>query len=157
VSSYVWFLTGKSSWVHTRSQGLFSTCCRQQILICCYKYCLGHVGVKTRQYGHGLCSFSSNMLLQDVTMYWPYLNLEWFQCMLLPLIPILFCNNLFVLWCMRWLLDYCNKWCVMLNHYDLGSLWFGLNPSWFHGLPELYGLKFENLIASAIIFGLVLL
>jgi hypothetical protein len=27
---------------------------------------------------------------------------------------------------MRLLLDCCNKWCVMLNHYDLASLWFGL-------------------------------
>jgi hypothetical protein len=27
---------------------------------------------------------------------------------------------------MRLLMNYCNKWCVMLNHYDLGSLWFGL-------------------------------
>jgi hypothetical protein len=46
--------------------------------------------------------------------------------MLLPQIPILFCNNLFVLRCMRLLLDCCNKWCVMLNHYDLGLLCFGL-------------------------------
>jgi hypothetical protein len=27
------------------------------------------VGVKTRPYGHGLCSISSGLLLQNVTMY----------------------------------------------------------------------------------------
>jgi hypothetical protein len=37
------------------------------------------VGVKTRPYGHGLCSISSGMLLQDVTMYWQYLNLNGFR------------------------------------------------------------------------------
>jgi hypothetical protein len=30
--------------------------------------------MKTRSYGHGLCSISSGMLLQDVTMYWQYLT-----------------------------------------------------------------------------------
>jgi hypothetical protein len=57
--------------------------------------------------------------------------------MLLPQISILFCNNLFVLRCMRLILDYCNKWCVMLNHYDLGLLCFGLKSlmiSWTTGV-----------------------
>jgi hypothetical protein len=36
----------------------------------------------------------------------------------------------------------------------LGLVW---NTSRFRGLPELYGLKFENLIVSAIVFELVLL
>jgi hypothetical protein len=37
------------------------------------------VGVKTRLYGHGLCSISSGMLLQDVTMYWQYLTSTGFK------------------------------------------------------------------------------
>jgi hypothetical protein len=37
------------------------------------------VGVKTRPYGHGLCSISSGMLLQDVTGYWQYLKLNDFR------------------------------------------------------------------------------
>jgi hypothetical protein len=45
----------------------------------------------------------------------------------------------------------------MLNHYDLGlfSVWFEIPCDFL--LPELYGLKFENLIASVIVFELVLL
>jgi hypothetical protein len=47
---------------------------------------------------------------------------------------------------------------VMLNHYDLGLYvgWFEI-PHDFIGLPELYGLKCENLITSVIFFILVLL
>jgi hypothetical protein len=46
----------------------------------------------------------------------------------------------------------------MLNHYDLGLYdgWFEI-PRDFIGLPELYGLKCENLITSVIVFILVLL
>jgi hypothetical protein len=41
----------------------------------------------------------------------------------------------------------------MLNHYDLGLYvgWFEV-PRDFIGLPELYGLKCENLITSVIVF-----
>jgi hypothetical protein len=46
----------------------------------------------------------------------------------------------------------------MLNHYDLGWYvgWIEI-PRDFIGLPELYGLKCENLITSVIVFILVLL
>jgi hypothetical protein len=46
----------------------------------------------------------------------------------------------------------------MLNHYDLSLYigWFEI-PHDFIGLPELYGLKCENLITSVIVFVLVLL
>jgi hypothetical protein len=49
-------------------------------------------------------------------------------------------------------------WLVMLNHYNLALCvdWFEI-PRDFVGLPELYGLKYENLITSVIIFVLVLL
>jgi hypothetical protein len=49
-------------------------------------------------------------------------------------------------------------WLVMLNHYNLGLYvdWFEI-PCDFVGLPELYGLKCENLITSVIVFVLVLL
>jgi hypothetical protein len=49
-------------------------------------------------------------------------------------------------------------WLVMLNHYDLGLYvgWFEI-PRDFIVLPELYGLKCENLITSVIIFVLMLL
>jgi hypothetical protein len=41
----------------------------------------------------------------------------------------------------------------MLNHYDLGLYvgWFEISRD-FIGLPELYGLKYENLITPVIIF-----
>jgi hypothetical protein len=46
----------------------------------------------------------------------------------------------------------------MLNQYDLGLYvgWFKISRD-FSGLPELYGLKCENLITSVIVFVLVLL
>ena len=46
----------------------------------------------------------------------------------------------------------------MLNHYDLGLYvgWFEI-PRDFVGLPELYGLNYDKLIASVIVFVLVLL
>jgi hypothetical protein len=46
----------------------------------------------------------------------------------------------------------------MLNHYDLSWYvgWFEISRA-FIGLPELYGLKCENLITSVIVFVLVLL
>jgi hypothetical protein len=46
----------------------------------------------------------------------------------------------------------------MLNHYDLGWYvgWFEI-PRNFIRLPELYGVKCENLITSVIAFVLVLL
>jgi hypothetical protein len=49
-------------------------------------------------------------------------------------------------------------WFVMLKHYDLGLYvgWFKI-PHDFIELPELYGLKCENLITSVIVFVLVLL
>jgi hypothetical protein len=37
------------------------------------------VGVKTRTYGHGLCSISLGMLLQDVTLYCQYFTSNGFR------------------------------------------------------------------------------
>jgi hypothetical protein len=81
------------------------------------------VGVKTRPYGHGLCSISSGMLLQDVTMYWQYLTSNGFRNYVASAnLYFGFVIKLFVLRCMRLLLNCCNKCCVMLNHYDLVAL-----------------------------------
>jgi hypothetical protein len=46
----------------------------------------------------------------------------------------------------------------MLDHYDLGLYvgWFEI-PRGFIRLPELYELKYENLIAPAIVFVLLFL
>jgi hypothetical protein len=46
----------------------------------------------------------------------------------------------------------------MLNHYDLGLYvgWFEI-PRDFIGLPELYELKYGNLIALVIVFILLFL
>jgi hypothetical protein len=78
------------------------------------------------------------MLLQNVTMYWQYLTSNGFRNYVASTKSSLwFCNKSFVLWWMRLLLNYCNKCCVMLNHYDLGSLWFGLKSlviSWTTGV-----------------------
>jgi hypothetical protein len=52
-------------------------------------------------------------------MYWQYLISNDFR-------NYVDSAKLFVLRCMRLLLNYCNKCCVMLNHYDLGCSRFGL-------------------------------
>jgi len=59
---------------------------------------------------------------------------------------------------LNYLRNACNVWLVMLNHYDIGLYvgWFEI-PRDFVGLPELYGLKYDKLIASVIVFVLVLL
>jgi hypothetical protein len=69
------------------------------------------------------------------------------------------CNNYVELRCiLNYLWNRCNMRLVMLNHCDLGLYvgWFEI-PRNFVGLPELYGLKCENLITPVIIFILVLL
>jgi hypothetical protein len=68
------------------------------------------VGVKTRPYGHGLCSISSGMLLQDVTMYRQYLTLNGFiNYVASAKLYFGFVINYLVLQCMRLLMNYCNK------------------------------------------------
>jgi hypothetical protein len=104
----------------------------------------------------------SLMLLLEVNLgTGMYLKSEkcWFQITLLPLPFNLSCNNYVELRCiLNYLWNGCNMWLVMLNHYDLGLYvgWFEM-PRDFIGLPELYGLKCENLITSVIIFVLVFL
>jgi len=59
---------------------------------------------------------------------------------------------------LNYLRNVCNVWLVMLNHYDLGLYvgWFKISHD-FVGLQELYGLKYDKLITSVIVFVLVLL
>jgi hypothetical protein len=60
-------------------------------------------------------------------MYWQYLTSNGFRNYVASAnLYFGFVINYLVLRCMRLLMNCCNKWCVMLNHYDLGSLWFGL-------------------------------
>jgi hypothetical protein len=96
------------------------------------------MGVKTRPYGHGLCSISSGMLLQEVTMYWQYLTSNGSRNYVASAnLYFGFVIKLFVLWCMRLLLNCCNKCCVILNHYNLGCSQFGLKSlviSWTTGV-----------------------
>jgi hypothetical protein len=84
------------------------------------------VGVKTRPYGHGLCSISYLMLLQDVATYWPYLIECGLKTMLLPLFIIWFVITYLYSKVWELLMNYCNRWCVKLNHYNLClfSVWF---------------------------------
>ena len=56
------------------------------------------------------------------------------------------------------LVECCNGWCVVLNHYDLGLY----VESWLKSfvisrLPGLWELKYRNLIASVIVFVLTFL
>jgi hypothetical protein len=83
--------------------------------------------MKTRPYGHGLCSISSGVLLQDVTLFWQYLTSSGFRNYVAS-------ANLYFGFVINYsysdvwelLMNCCNKCCVMLNHYDLGCSRFGL-------------------------------
>jgi hypothetical protein len=71
-------------------------------------------------------------------MYWQYLTSNGFRNYVASANLYLgFVIKLFVLRCMRLLLNCCNKYGVMLNHYDLGCSRFGLKSltiSWTTGV-----------------------
>jgi hypothetical protein len=71
-------------------------------------------------------------------MYWQYLTLNGFRNYVASAkLYFGFVINYLVLQFMRLLMNYCNKCCVMLNHYGLGCSRFGLKSlviSWTTGV-----------------------
>jgi hypothetical protein len=159
-------MTGKSNWLHSRTQGLSHCCfCRwldvlwllRELSLPSDGWCLGQ--------GHGFSTSLTSMLLWDAIWNWQCI---WTECVYsfktiyfynfiweLGIVITLYLNS-DVLKTMCELL--CNMWMVLAKLYDLGDdvgkVW---NPSWFHGLPGLYGFKYANSSASAGVFILELL
>jgi hypothetical protein len=144
---------GKSSWVHSRTQGFVSQCyCRwTDVLRVLRQLSLSHYG---RLLDHGLGQLLiSPLLLSGWSMSWhsiethvcvrefgfklfasATLNLNWY------------CNNsTLVLRCFNYLWTYvsCDQWLLNLLRSRL-CYWKVWNPSRFHGLPGLYGLKYAR-------------
>jgi hypothetical protein len=71
-------------------------------------------------------------------MYWQYLTSNGSRNYVASAnLYFSFVIKLFVLRCIRLLLNCCNKCCVILNHYDLGCSRFGLKSlviSWTTGV-----------------------
>jgi hypothetical protein len=118
---YFWFLMGKSSWVPSRTQGLFPTCCRWPILLWVLQIlpspCRGWELDCRAQF---LLVNLSMMLLWDMTtpgnVFKPMKLCTELCCFRET---NLVCNILF--WTpmdiIRMLLvKCCNRWCVVLNH-----------------------------------------
>jgi hypothetical protein len=161
---YFWFMTGKSSWIPSSTQGLFSTCCRWPILF----WVLQVLSPSSQRWGldrraRSLLVILSKLLLWDVTLSLVmYLNLRsyvpnyvafatqtWF-------VIILFWTPMDVIRML--LVNHCNEWCVVLNRYDLGLYVESCLKSFeIFRLPGLWEPKYRNLITSVIVFVLTFL
>jgi hypothetical protein len=146
VPLYFWFMTGKYSWVHFCTQGLFLSCCRWHALSRLLQVLSPPGGLRRLDHGHDLLCYLIQMLLLAVTME---LACIWtkFVCdglnYLVPLLSNMVCSNLCdsdVCELCQLLVKCCNMWCVMLNY-----VWSWIIVGWFEihrdfiGLLELYG------------------
>jgi hypothetical protein len=154
---------GKSSWVPSHTQGLFSTCCRWPVLF----RVLQVLSPPSRRWGLGCRGVSASVLTWDAFVGYDYYLPMSLNIMKLCIDLCCFhetnsvCNILFWtpmdLICML-LVKCCNAWCVVLNHYDLGLY----VESWLKSfkiskLPGLWEPKYRNLITSVIVFVLTFL
>ena len=162
---YFWFMTGKCSWVHSRTHGLFPFVADDVLYIWLLQVLSPPYGGWRLDHGHDLLCYLIMILLLDMTMK---LACIWTKCVwgfpttLLPLFVNSCCNNYVNSDVHKILVNYlwngCNMWLVMLNH-----VWSWLYVSWFEilcgfsWLLGLYGFKYDCLIAPVIAFILVLL
>ena len=129
VSLYFWFMIGKSSWVPSCTQDLFSTCCRwycipwvmQELL-------LSHHGRGVRPRARLFYVVLSMMLLLDLITNRHVFGIsvcgDGFKTILLPLLHLsLSCNNSFrTLMYVELLVNLCNTLLVCWIMYDLGCM-----------------------------------
>jgi hypothetical protein len=146
---YFWFITGKSSWVHSRTQGSIPMlfCRWADVLWLLHSLLVPSNGWWLDQGRWSLyllfcfCGNDQTMALYQTKC------VCYFKTMKLPLLVNLVCNNfkwLRYMWWMLWTECNCEWW-------SLNLLWSWLyvrvvmwNPSRFHGLPGLYGLKLDG-------------
>ena len=151
------FMTGKSGWVHSRTQGFIPTCCRwadvlrllYQLPLSCDGWCLGPWA----------WSFLTShlMLLLEMIIRWHYI---WTPrvCVVWTKDFCYFIRTGFVitmlkLWCIWDCKLLCNMWWWPLN---LLQSWLGheliWNPLRFHVLPGYTGLSLLNRLLWWMIF-----
>ena len=141
---YFWFMTGKSSWVPSRTQGFIPCCCRWAMLL----RLLQELSVPRRgqwlDHGHG-------QLLSSLMLLWTdqaYGTVLWtkdlcFKTMLLPLLfQTMVCNNV----SNSDVFELCANWMYLVDMYaNLLRSWLKLNDLKsfeISGLPGLYELKY---------------
>ena len=151
-------MSGKSGWVHSRTQGFIPTCCRwadvlwllYQLPVSCDGWCLGPWA----------WSFLTSrlMLLLEMIIRWHYIwtprECVWFEQMAsATFIRTGFVITMFKLWCIWDCELLCNMWWWPLNLLRSWLEWkLVWNPSWFHGLPGYTGLSLLNRLLWRIIF-----
>jgi len=123
-SFYFWFMTGKSSWVPSRTQGLFSHCCRWH----CVSWLLQELLLSRCGWGVSLGQASlviPILAFVDRDLAWHCIKLCWKLYLRTYLLPLYLsnsvCNNFYsysddekYLWTL------CNMWHVCWILYDLG-------------------------------------
>jgi hypothetical protein len=160
---HFWFLIGKSSWVPSCTQGLFSTCCRWPVLF----WVLQVLSPPSWRWGLDHQAWSLLVILSKLILWTWLLFGNVFKLMKLcielccfrktnSVFNILFETPMDVI--RMSLMNYCNEWCVVLNHYDLGLYVESCLKSF--GISRLLGLwesKYRNLITPVIVFVLTFL
>ena len=160
-----WLMMGKSSWVPSRTQGLFLTCCRwygvpwllQELLLSSY-------GRGVRPRARPFCVVLPMMLLSDLILNWHVFEpcvWWWFQNYIASAIAIELgiVITIFELWCMlRYLWTYVTCG-LYVESCMIFVVWLDFSRSFMilDGLPGLYGLKYDSVIASVVAIILVLL
>jgi hypothetical protein len=144
-------MSGKSSWVHSRTQGFVPTCYRwadvlrllYQLPLSCDRWCLGPWAMVIPYVSFNAFVGDDHQLALYFELRVSVCGFELFASATFYLKSV--CNSyvwtLMHLWCEL----LCNMWWWLLN-----LLWSWLvcelvwNPSWFHGLPSYTGLSLLN-------------
>ena len=165
-SLYFLFMMGKSSWVPSRTQGLFLTCCRWY----CVSWLLQELllssgGLGVRPQARPFRVVLPMILLSDLIMNWHVFEpcvWWWFQNYIASTttVELGIVIITFELRCMlkdSWTL--CNMWHVCWIMYDLGCMVVMFRGPSRHSMDYqiLYGLKYDSAIASVVAIVLVLL
>ena len=148
-------MTGKSSWVPSRTQGLFSQCCRWH----CVSWLLQELLLS--RCGWGVSLGQASLVIPifafvDRDLAWHCIKLCWKLYLRTYLLPLYLsnsvCNNFYsysddekYLWTL------CNMWHVCWILYDLGCCNRLSRPVVvLDGLPGLYGFKYDSATACGL-------
>jgi hypothetical protein len=140
-------MSGKSSWVPSRTQGFVPTCCRwADVLRLLYQLPLPCDGRSLGPWAVVIHYFSSDGDDPELALYFKHCVRVWFeQNASATLIWTWFVITMFKLRCILWCKLLCNLWWWPLNLVRSWLLcelvW---NPSWFHRLPGYMGLSLLN-------------
>ena len=152
-------MSGKSSWVPSRTQGFIPTCCRwadvlrllYQLPVSCDGWCLG-------PWAWSFLTSCLMLLYGDDHSLALYLNSAWVCVWFEQMTSATFIRTGFVitmlkLWCIWDCELLCNMWWWPLNLLRSWLEWkLVWNPSRFHGLPGYMGLSLLNRLLWRMIF-----